>query len=179
MGIESNSYELRQSDIISFFGCPMVVVAKLWDLIIENNDWDESAMSKKEHLLWALHYMKQSPNTNVMRKTFQKVGRNPPCKKTVLKWVWFYVNQISELEEKVIVWERRKTNDVGDDCLVSVDCIDCQFQQVKMDHPTRPGQKTIDKTLNSFKFKGPGLRYEVALSEGQMEFHFPCTFWLQ
>ena len=81
-----------------------------------------------------------------------------------MKWIWFYVNKISALEERLIVWDNRKTNDRGDDCLVSVDCIDCQFQQILINHPSEPGKKIINKALYSFKFHGPALRYEIGVS---------------
>ena len=94
----------------------------------------------------------------------KKNSQRSPAKKTIMKWVWFYVNQIEALEDRVIVWDHRKTNDRGDDCLASVDGIDCQFQQILIDHPTKPGKKIINKSLYSHKFHGPGLRYEVAVS---------------
>ena len=84
--------------------------------------------------------------------------------------MWFYIKEIKELEDEIIVWEHRKTNDRGDDCLASVDCIDCQFQQILIDEdPTtkEPGKKiSISKApLYSHKFRGPALRYEeVAVS---------------
>ena len=86
----SGSFESHRSDIISFFGAPMIVVAKLWQLILANNDWNEKLISNKEHLLWALHYMKENPNFTVLCKTMMKNGRKCPAKKTVIKWVWFY-----------------------------------------------------------------------------------------
>ena len=66
-----------------------------------------------------------------------------------MKWVWFYVEELKELEERVIIWDHRKTNDRGDDCLVSVDGIDCEFQQILINHPTKPGKKIINKALYS------------------------------
>lgn len=47
---------------------------------------------------------------------------------------------------------------------MSVDCTDCPFQQILIEHPTEEGKKIINKNLYSFKFKGPGLRYELAVS---------------
>ena len=64
----------------------------------------------------------------------------------------------------VIVWENRKTNDRGDDCLISVDATDCAFQQILINNPEKPGKKMINKALYSFKLNGPGLRYEIGLS---------------
>ena len=160
----SGTFDTHRRDVVTYFGAPPIVIAKIWELILENNGWDKEIVSNKDHLLWALHYMKQAPNITVLCKTMQKNGRKMSSKKTVLKWVWFYVNEIQALEDKVIVWENRKTNDKGDDCLVSVDCIDCQFQQILIDHPTKPGKKAVNKALYSFKFHGPALRYEVAVS---------------
>ena len=53
-----------------------------------------------------------------------------------------------------IVWENQKVGDSGEDCLVSVDCTDFRIQE-----PT-----IFWKGWYSHKFKGPGLRYEVAVS---------------
>ena len=64
----------------------------------------------------------------------------------------------------VIVWERRKINDRGDDCLASIDCTDCHFQQILVDNPEKPGKKMVNKSLFSYKMNGPGLRYEIGLS---------------
>ena len=160
----SRSFDSHKRDVVCFFGAPTIVIAKVWEMILENNDGNRGTISNKEHLLWALHYMKQSPNFEVMCKTIKKSNHKSPTKKTVMKWVWFYVNEIRALEEEVIVWNNRKTNDRGDDCLASVDCIDCQFQQILINHPTDPGKKIINKALYSFKFHGPALRYEIGVS---------------
>ena len=162
----SGSYDSHRRDMVTFFGAPTIVIAKIWDLIVANNirNGNENKISNKEHLLWALHYMKQAPNFTVLCKTMMANTNKCPTKKTVLKWVWFYVREIQALEDTVIVWDHRKTNDRGDDCLVSVDCIDCQFQQILIDHPTIPGKKIVNKALYSHKFHGPALRYEVAVS---------------
>jgi hypothetical protein len=63
-----------------------------------------------------------------------------------------------------ILWENRKVNYQGNDCLVSVDTTDCPFQQIRIPDPERPGKTKINKALFSHKFNGPALRYEVALS---------------
>jgi hypothetical protein len=63
-----------------------------------------------------------------------------------------------------MLWENWKTNDVGNkDCLVSVDCVDYPFQQVRIPDPDRPGKTTIDKALFTHEFHGPGPRYEIAV----------------
>ena len=62
-----------------------------------------------------------------------------------------------------IKWENRKTNDVGNDCLVGIDCVDFRFQQIKIPNPKKPGKMMVNKALYSHKFNGPGLRYQVGL----------------
>ena len=54
-----------------------------------------------------------------------------PTPKTITKWVGILVSAIANLDTYVSKWENRKKNDVGNDCLVSVDGIDCKFQQMK------------------------------------------------
>ena len=158
----SGSYNSHRRNVVEFSGSPTIVIAKVWELIVENNDG--SVELNKEHFLWALHYMKECPNFAVLCTTMKNSRRGSPCKNTVLKWVWFYVYEIRELEHRVIVWENRKTNDRGDDCLISVDATDCAFQQILINNPEKPGKKMINKALYSFKLNGPGLRYEIGLS---------------
>lgn len=57
-----------------------------------------------------------------------------------------------------IKWENRKIDDIGNDALASVDGVDCQ-RLGKINHDGRP-----DKRYYSHKFKGPALRYEVAIA---------------
>lgn len=52
-----------------------------------------------------------------------------------------------------IVWENRLHDDVGNDCLVTNDAVDC------LTAGTGPG---INKAFYTHKFNKPGLRYEVA-----------------
>ena len=56
------------------------------------------------------------------------------------------------------MWENRKKNDIGNDCLISVDGVDCGCLGKKLPNGL------INKAWYSHKFKGPGLRYEVAIS---------------
>ena len=53
--------------------------------------------------------------------------------------------------------ELRFEKDSGEDCLLSVDCTDCEICEPS------PFVKNINKKWYSHKYKGPGLRYEVAL----------------
>jgi len=55
-----------------------------------------------------------------------------------------------------IVWENRKKFDIGNDCLVSIDGMDCLIK--------RPGTtESILKSFFSYKSRSSGLRYEVGL----------------
>jgi hypothetical protein len=54
--------------------------------------------------------------------------------------------------------EKRYTNDRGNDCLISVDCVDHEILE------PWPYSRHWSRRWYSHKFKGPGLRYEVALS---------------
>ena len=47
---------------------------------------------------------------------------------------------------------------------MSVDCVDCPFKQVKIPDPNNEGKLMINKALYTFKWNGPGLRYELAVS---------------
>ena len=53
--------------------------------------------------------------------------------------------------------ELKYEKDTGEDCLLSVDCTDCEICE------PGPYVKRVNKKWYSFKYKGPGLRYEVAL----------------
>ena len=57
-----------------------------------------------------------------------------------------------------IDWEKRKKGDIGNDCLVSVDCTDCPIEE------PHPFETNWSKRWYSHKFKGAALRYEVAIS---------------
>jgi hypothetical protein len=57
-----------------------------------------------------------------------------------------------------ILWENRLTGDIGNDCLVSVDGVDCQVMGEIL-HSGAP-----DSAYYSHKFVGPAFRYEVAVS---------------
>lgn len=53
--------------------------------------------------------------------------------------------------------ENRYKNDNGSDCLLSVDCCDFEIEE------PYPYEEGWSKRWYSHKFKGPGLRYELAL----------------
>lgn len=56
-----------------------------------------------------------------------------------------------------IDWENRKVDDIGNDCLVGVDGVDCLYKTRQL-YDGSP-----DSRFYSYKFKKSGLRYEIAL----------------
>jgi len=66
-----------------------------------------------------------------------------------------------------IKWENRYKNDIGNDCLASVDGVDCPVHQRYVyvyDYRKKKEVKELDKRYYSKKFDGPGLRYEIGAS---------------
>ena len=57
-----------------------------------------------------------------------------------------------------IAWENRYNSDVGNDCIISVDCTDCKFCIDK-----GKSKKSVKKAFWSYKFRKSGLRYEVGV----------------
>lgn len=162
MMMNTESFSEQQRNSISFFGTEPTTIARLWELILENNDGVLKEGAKREHLLWALHYLKQYPNFKVMRKTMKKKKVDKlVAQNTMTKWVWYFIYELRDLEHVVILWENRLTNDRGNDCLVSVDCTDCPFPQCLL---KKDGKKIVNKALYTCKLHGPGLRYEIAFS---------------
>ena len=92
--------------------------------------------------------------------------------KTFRKWAWQFIDAIALLEPTTIKWKRRKKNDRLNDALVSIDGTDMHMQQL------RP----FWKGWYSFKFHGPGMRWEVAICilTGEIVWihgPFPCGRW--
>lgn len=154
------------SKLVTVFGAVPVVLAKAWELMQEHNDpedWPEAA--ERKHLCWATHKLKQYSEETNMCVTMK--GSSPkPDEKTFRKWTDFFIDQLSSLEHVVIDWDNRFKNDEGDDVLSGVDTTDSPFQQIKISHPTDPNKKIVNKALYSYKLRGPGLRYEVAIALG-------------
>jgi len=158
-----NSYGERNREFIAFFGCPPIVMAKVWELMREHGTLTEKA--KDRHLLWALHYLKEYPSLRVMCSTMRmRDETSKPDDKTLYKWIWIVIEAIADLEKWVILWDNRLKNDRGNDCLIGVDCKDCRFQQILVPDPKADGKMKVNKALYSPKIRGPALRYEVATS---------------
>ena len=55
---KGRSEKVRIKRIVSHFGAPPIVMAKLWELLIEFDAVADDG-AKKVHLLWALYYLKE------------------------------------------------------------------------------------------------------------------------
>ncbi|GFH50665.1 hypothetical protein CTEN210_07141 [Chaetoceros tenuissimus] len=99
------------------------------------------------HLLWALLFMKLYSSEALLCK---QVGTT---EKTYREKVWKIIAAISSLKPKIIKLENRFKMQNGSCCLMSVDGTDFRIREPK---PFWSG-------WYSHKFRGPGLRYEVAL----------------
>ena len=78
-----NSHAEQNRDVIAFHGTPDVVICKVWELITGNNK--HMSVSKKEHLLWVLRFLKNRPNFRVMCKTMKQAGKKSPTEKNFAK----------------------------------------------------------------------------------------------
>ena len=59
--------------MISFFGCPPIVIAKAWELMHDHGTISEKA--KDKHLLWGLHYLKEYPGFRVMGAAVKRLKK--------------------------------------------------------------------------------------------------------
>ena len=81
------------------FGTRLLVVENLWLLLDELSLHPEGGLPK--HLLWALHFMKAYP---LQAQGCAAVGRSGGAvdPKTYRKWVWAYIEAVSDLELEVV-----------------------------------------------------------------------------
>lgn len=145
----------------SHFGTSLIVCLDLWNMI------DPIEGGKPFHLLWALMLLKLYCAESVLCSLAGGVHEQ-----TFRKWAWLYVEEISNLQYRVILWSNRFNDDIGNVCLVSVDGTDFRIYQWA---PFWTG-------WFSHKFRGPGLRYEVGLCirTGDIVWihgPFPCGKW--
>eukprot|EP00977_Amphora_coffeiformis_P007617 scaffold1684_cov214-Amphora_coffeaeformis.AAC.1 len=133
----------------SHFGCSPDVCSILWQKIDERMQPRPRGMMPK-HLLWALLFLKTYQKEDVL------AGRAGTTQKTLRKWVWIIIDGIQKLKQSIICWENRKKYGGLHNrwCMVTVDGTDFEILEPR---PFSPG-------WYSHKFKGPGVRYEVALS---------------
>lgn len=193
---EGRSEKVFERRWVSFFGVKVAVCVDVWDrmeIMIDDADLNGA---KPCHLLWSLLFLKKygdeeemaslcGPDKAIDEKTFRKlvhlfverisclvfeVVSNPIC--AVVPIVNIHTNAKPSHFAMQIIWENRKKGDIQNDCLVSVDGTDC--------HVLR--QKGEPKSWNSHKFKGPGVRYEIAICilTGDIVWvmgPFPCGDW--
>ncbi|CAJ1932133.1 unnamed protein product [Cylindrotheca closterium] len=127
----------------STFGLRPQVCAAVWIRIRNAHG------AKPDHLLWALLFLKNYTSQDDLS------GRVGCCRNTYSKWTWAMIEEIAALYDSVIVWQNRKKGGKFNKwCWITVDGTDFMIQQ-----PT-----PFSKKWYSHKFKGPGLRYEVAIS---------------
>lgn len=92
----SGSEKIRTRRIISFFGVPPIVIAKIWELLMEHaQPWPRGTC--KKHLLWALHLAKVYASETVL-------SSNVGCidEKSYRKWAWLFLDALASLASHVV-----------------------------------------------------------------------------
>ena len=100
------------------------------------------AGAKPVHLLWALMFMKLYCSESVLAALAGGVHEQ-----TFRKWSWYFVEEIANLQYKVILWSNRFKGDIGNICLVSVDGTD--LKSISGSHFGRVGSLTNSKGQES------------------------------
>ena len=184
MNAKKLSESTRNKRMIARFGTMPIVVAKIWELIDEEGITSEKLDGKKvtdkakpKHLLWALNFMKENSTIAAMGSSVKmRSDKKEPSENTLIKWIWIFQHAMWSLKERVIRWENRKTNDIRNDALASVDCSDFPFHQIRIPDVNRPGRLTFNKALHTPK--GPSLRYEIATSILSSDFVHVSGPWM-
>lgn len=169
-GVSEHMMEFR-----SLFGMGPDVCLDLWHRCRQSMP----AKATPKHLLWALHFLKvygteanMSSRAKTTRKTFRKWVRKMlgaitaicpyvVCPVYLLRLFWtpfdaksmFWLTLFLLLFVCQINWQNRFMEDRGKTCKVTVDGTDFRIQQ---QHP-------FSKKWYSYKFRGPAVRYEVAV----------------
>ena len=139
------SYKREDEKFRSFFGAPIKVIAKVWNMIQPLDD----TYAAPKHLLWALVFLKVYSTTEVHCRI---VGWPDP--KTYRKWCWYMLEQVAELKDRVIRLENRFIDwDGKASCLISIDGTDCPVNE----------PWPFDTQMYSKKFNGPAVKYEVGV----------------
>ena len=147
-GVVTDSQMIRYRSV---FGTNPTVISITWNMIDEDG-LDPSA--KPVHILWAYMFLKiyASKAVNALLCSGANEGK-PVNKETFRKWSWYFVEKISILHNKVILWENRYISDIGEVCLVTVD-----GTVFRIFEPT-----PFWGIWRSHKFNGPVLWYEIAV----------------
>ena len=161
---ETSSTEDRR--FREMFGVGIMVADALWTHLDNDGSFESRSI---EDMMRALAFMKMYAKEGLMSTMVGTIDE-----KTYRKRLWPMLEAIAALESTVvcnpsftlsrfpicasnistslqIVWDNRFTGDLGNDCLVSVDGTDFMIQ------------KEYGRKFFSHKFRGSGLRYEVAL----------------
>ena len=92
-----SSESVRTRRFRSWFGTDEFVVSLVWKKLDETG-WLLKAISVKPvHLLWALNFLQVYAKEEVTAALFRSIDR-----KTLRKWVWFFVNGVASLAKKVV-----------------------------------------------------------------------------
>jgi hypothetical protein len=94
------SAKIRMRRICETFGVPPIVMAKLWELLIEHQDEWPIGLAK-HHLLWSLHKLKDYGCESTMVKTVS-MNAYPVDEKTFRKWTKEVIMALQELKYTVV-----------------------------------------------------------------------------
>jgi hypothetical protein len=91
--------EMEARHFREFFGTSVLIVEKVWNLLERDSLLPERCNPK--HLLWALHFMKVYPKQS---SGCLAVGASDGAvdPKTHKKWVWAFIDAITELADVVV-----------------------------------------------------------------------------
>eukprot|EP00525_Craspedostauros_australis_P003509 CAMPEP_0198112844 /NCGR_PEP_ID=MMETSP1442-20131203/4629_1 /TAXON_ID= /ORGANISM="Craspedostauros australis, Strain CCMP3328" /LENGTH=325 /DNA_ID=CAMNT_0043769759 /DNA_START=44 /DNA_END=1021 /DNA_ORIENTATION=+ len=155
----------NQRIFLSFFGTTGTVLHTLWNEIGQAGLCRHDMQAK--HILWTAAFLKQY-STEAILSVWLGTNRT-----TLRKWVWIMLDLVSRVKQDVIHWPNRFRGVSEDDkALVTVDGVDIRIEE----------PQPFTEGWFSQKFKGPGVRYEVALSivGGEIVWTngpFPCGMW--
>ena len=136
----------------SFFGAPSKVIAAAWEMI---KDFVRDDV-ERYHILWGLIFLKvYAPNEEIHCGL---VGW--PTKQQFREIAWHIIEILADQKDKVIKLKNRFKNapqpqgGLIETPTLTIDCTDCMI-----DEPWPWNKKWV-----SPKFKGAGLKYEVAIA---------------
>jgi hypothetical protein len=92
----TGSRQMLNRKIVEFFGVPTLVMAKVWELLVEYRGPLPNG-SKKCHLLWTLHFLKTYSSSTALGK-----GVNCVSPKTFQYWTLFIIFELKELVPEVV-----------------------------------------------------------------------------
>ena len=95
------SSKLRNRRIKAKFGAPPLVLAKCWELIIEDPMHDKI---QKQHFMWAMNLLKEyPPEANASSRC--TVDGKSVDEKTYRKWAWRLIEELALLTPDVVSFE--------------------------------------------------------------------------